>query len=79
MQIKNEKETLYMKKEYIVKCENKGYYDQRRKYLKKHKRVSEFDSENLAYSVIGKILCMQEFSKIDCVMHEHPYQKQNLI
>ena len=47
----------------------KGYYDQRRKYLKKHKRVSEFDSENLAYSVIGKILCMQEFSKIDCVMH----------
>ena len=47
----------------------KGYYDQRRKYLKKHKRVSEFDSENLAYAVIDKILNMPEFSKIDCVMH----------
>lgn len=47
----------------------KGYYDQRRKYLKKHKRVSEFDSENLAYSVIEKILCAPEFTKIDCVMH----------
>jgi effector-binding domain-containing protein len=47
----------------------KGYYEQRRKYLMKHKRVSEFDSENLAYSVIEKILRTPEFSKIDCVMH----------
>lgn len=47
----------------------KGYYDQRRKYLKKHRRVSEFDSENLAYSVIEKILLAPEFTKIDCVMH----------
>lgn len=47
----------------------KGYYEQRRQYLKKHKRVSEFDSENLAYSVIEKILRTPEFSKIDCVMH----------
>ena len=47
----------------------KGYYDQRRKYLKKHKRVSEFDSENLAYSVIEKILRAPEFTKMDCVMY----------
>lgn len=47
----------------------KGYYEQRRQYLKKHKRVSEYDSENLAYAVIEKILQMPEFAKIDCVMH----------
>ena len=47
----------------------KGYYTQRMQYLRKHKRVSEYDSENLAYTVIEKILQMPEFSKIDCVMH----------
>jgi hypothetical protein len=47
----------------------KGYYAQRMQYLRKHKRVSEYDSENLAYTVIDKILQMPEFSKIDCVMH----------
>ena len=47
----------------------KGYYAQRMQYLKKHKRVSEYDSENLAYTVIEKILQMPEFAKIDCVKH----------
>ena len=47
----------------------KGYYAQRMQYLKKHKRVSEYDSENLAHTVIEKILQMPEFTKIDCVMH----------
>lgn len=47
----------------------KGYYAQRMQYLRKHKRVSEYDSENLAYTVIEKILQMPEFTKIDCVMH----------
>ena len=47
----------------------KGYYAQRKQYLKKYKRMSEYDSENLAYTVIKKILQMPEFSKIDCVMH----------
>ena len=47
----------------------KGYYAQRMQYLRKHKRVSEYDSENLAYTVIEKILKIPEFSKIDCVMH----------
>lgn len=47
----------------------KGYYEQRRQYLKKHKRISEYDSENLMYSVIEKILSSSEFSKIGCVVH----------
>ena len=47
----------------------KGYYAQRMQYLRKHTRVSEYDSENLAYTVIEKILQMPEFTKIDCVMH----------
>lgn len=47
----------------------KGYAAQRMQYLKKHKRVSEYDSENLAHSVIAKILQMQGFSHIDQVMH----------
>ncbi len=47
----------------------KGYYEQRRQYLKKHKHVSEYDSENLMYSLIKEILNTVEFSKIDCVVH----------
>lgn len=47
----------------------KGYYKQRIEYLKKHKRVSEYDSENIVYGVIEKILARPEFSKIGCVMH----------
>lgn len=47
----------------------KDYCGQRWQYLRKHKRISEFDSENLAYSVIEKILATDEFSKIGCVIH----------
>ena len=47
----------------------KGYYLQRKEYLKKHKRVSEYDSENLAYAIIQKILNTAEFSRMDCAMH----------
>lgn len=47
----------------------KGYYTQRMDYLKKHKRVSEFDSENLAYSVIESVLELPRFAKLGCVMH----------
>ncbi|MGM9589863.1 MAG: DUF2726 domain-containing protein [Faecousia sp.] len=43
----------------------KGYYEQRRQYLKKHQRVSEY----LMYSVIVKILNTPEFSKVGCVVH----------
>ena len=46
-----------------------GYYKQRVEYLKKHKHVSEYDSENIAHSIVMKILHQQKFSKIDCVIH----------
>ena len=47
----------------------KGYARQRWEYLKKHKRVSEYDSENLLYSVIEEILQKEEFQKIGCAIH----------
>ncbi len=47
----------------------KQRYAQRQQYLQKHKRISEYDSENLAFSVIEKILKMPEFARLDCVMH----------
>lgn len=47
----------------------KGYYGQRMQYLRKHKRISEYDSENLMYSVIEKILNSSEFSKVGCIVH----------
>lgn len=46
----------------------KARYAQRKEYLKKKKRISEYDSENLAYSVIEKILSSPEFSKLDCAV-----------
>ncbi len=47
----------------------KQHYLQRMQYLKKHKRISEYDSENLAFSVIEKVLKIPEFSHLDCVIH----------
>ena len=46
-----------------------GYAEQRRAYLKKHKRISEYDSENLMYSVIQGILSEEAFSSIGCAVH----------
>ena len=46
-----------------------GYTEQRRAFLKKHGRVSEYDSENLAYAVIQNILQKTEFSFVDCAAH----------
>lgn len=39
-----------------------GYAEQRRAFLKKHGRVSEYDSENLLYGVILDIIQKAEFS-----------------
>ncbi len=47
----------------------KGYAQQRWEYLKKHKRVSEYDSENLLYSVVEEILQKEEFQKVGCAIH----------
>nr|WP_302305411.1 AAA domain-containing protein [Ruthenibacterium lactatiformans] len=46
-----------------------GYAEQRRAYLQKHKRVSEYDSENLMYSVIQEVLSEEVFSTIGCAVH----------
>lgn len=46
-----------------------GYAEQRRAYLQKHKRVSEYDSENLMYSVIQKVLSEDAFSTVGCAVH----------
>lgn len=46
-----------------------GYAEQRREYLQKHKRVSEYDSENLMYSVIQGVLSEEAFSSIGCAVH----------
>ena len=46
-----------------------GYAEQRRAYLQKHKRVSEYDSENLMYSVIQEVLSEEAFLTIGCAVH----------
>ena len=46
-----------------------GYAEQRRAYLKKHKKVSEYDSENLMYAVIQEVLSEDAFSAIGCAIH----------
>lgn len=46
-----------------------GYAEQRGAYLQKHKRVSEYDSENLMYSVIQGVLSEEAFSSIGCAVH----------
>ena len=46
-----------------------GYAEQRRAFLKKHGRVSEYDSENLLYAVIQGVLQKAEFSFVDCAAH----------
>ena len=47
----------------------KGYEEQLMHYLKKHRRVSEYASENLAYSKIELVLKKEEFSTIGCAVH----------
>ena len=46
-----------------------GYAEQRRVFLKKHGKISEYDSENLAYAVIQNILQKAEFSFVNCAAH----------
>lgn len=46
-----------------------GYAQQRRIFLQKHRRVSEYDSENLLYAVIEGVLKKVEFSAVSCAVH----------
>ena len=45
------------------------YAVQRTEFLKKHKRVSEYDSENLAFSVIEEVLKQERFQSVGCSIH----------
>lgn len=47
----------------------KSYSEKRIELLKKHKRVSEFDSENLMYVIIRKVINQEAFKQLDMVMH----------
>lgn len=45
-----------------------GYAEQRRAFLKKYRRISEYDSENLLYTVLTEILQTPEFSSVACAV-----------
>ena len=52
----------------------KQYSQKRRELLKKYKRISEYDSENLANALIEKVLGEKSFSKLDFACH-YPLNK----
>lgn len=45
------------------------YTEKRKVYLQKHKRVSEYDSENLMYSLIEDVLSEERFSMLKAACH----------
>ncbi len=47
----------------------KEYAKEREEYLKKHKKISEYDSENLMFALIETILQKEEFSQYTCTPH----------
>ncbi|MCM1044335.1 MAG: AAA domain-containing protein [Candidatus Gastranaerophilales bacterium] len=47
----------------------KQYYSERKTYLMKHKKISEYDSENLMYSLIDEIIIENKYSSLDVVCH----------
>lgn len=47
----------------------KEYAQRRRFFLRQHKRVSIYDSENLIYAVIEGIIQKEMFQNIDCAIH----------
>lgn len=47
----------------------KQYTEERRVYLQKHKKVSEYDSENLMYSLLEDIISANKYSSLDVVCH----------
>lgn len=47
----------------------KQRYAERCSYLKKHGRISEFDSENLMYGLLQDIFAEDEFSNLSCACH----------
>ncbi|MBD5470700.1 MAG: AAA family ATPase [Lachnospiraceae bacterium] len=47
----------------------KQYAEERKEYLKKHKRISEYDSENLMYALIKEVLSMDKYACFDVACH----------
>lgn len=47
----------------------KQYTEERKAYLQKHKKVSEYDSENLMYSLVEEIIADNKYSCLDVVWH----------
>lgn len=47
----------------------KGYEEERKKMIGKSGRVSHYDSENLMYGLIKRVLSDQRFGKYDVVLH----------
>ena len=45
------------------------YTEERKAYLQKHKKVSEYDSENLMYSLIEDIIADDKYSCLDIICH----------
>lgn len=45
------------------------YTKERKAYLKKHKKVSAYDSENLMYSLIEEVLTKNKYASLDVVCH----------
>ena len=47
----------------------KQYAKERMAYLQKHKKVSEYDSENLMYSLVEEIIADDKYSGLDVLCH----------
>lgn len=47
----------------------KQYTTQRRAYLQKHKKVSDYDSENLMYALIDDVITENKYFSLDVVCH----------
>ncbi|MCM1498151.1 MAG: AAA domain-containing protein [Clostridium sp.] len=47
----------------------KQYTEKRMEYLRKHNKISEYDSENLMYALIDEIVADSRFASLDVVFH----------
>lgn len=47
----------------------KQYAEERKAYLQKHHRISEYDSENLMFALIEDVLSLDKYCSLDAVCH----------
>jgi hypothetical protein len=47
----------------------KGYREKRKEFLSKQRKISEYDSENLMYGLISKVLGEERFMRFDVAAH----------